>query len=279
MIKKIITACILLTGIASFAEEVPVTITPLTKITTADKNLKEGDYVEFKDVNSGEIITGMIKELTPNGFEGQQASLYIDSFRYKNSDKILNGNIYIKGSEHKKHQEFANNSGLGFTTEYIRGGEVILKPEKTQLIVFFSDFINSEETPIKIKPAQKISTCYDEIEVGDKIKFVTVKDIYKNGKLYIKKDTPVYGIVDYVSDNGWAYDNAQIDFKEFRLKNIDGKVIETTSPVSINGFDILKYKGKRTAQFFNYCGVAFRGKEVEIIPEKDNLEFNIWIDK
>ena len=108
MIKKIITVCILLTGIASFAEEVPVTITPLTKITTADKNLKEGDYVEFKDVNSGEIITGIIKELTPNGFEGQQASLYIDSFRYKNSDKILNGNIYIKGSEHKKHQEFAN---------------------------------------------------------------------------------------------------------------------------------------------------------------------------
>lgn len=279
MIKKIITACILLTGIASFAEEVPVTITPLTKITTADKNLKEGDYVEFKDVNSGEIITGMIKELTPNGFEGQQASLYIDSFRYKNSDKILNGNIYIKGSEHKKHQEFANNSGLGFTTEYIRGGEVILKPEKTQLIVFFSDFINSEETPIKIKPAQKISTCYDEIEVGDKIKFSVVKDVYKNGKLYIKKGTPIYGVVDYVSDNGWAYDNAQIDFKEFRLKNIDGKVIETTSPVSINGFDILKYKGKRTAQFFNYCGVAFRGKEVEIIPEKDNLEFNIWIDK
>lgn len=279
MIKKIITACILLTGIASFAEEVPVTITPLTKITTADKNLKEGDYVEFKDVNSGEIITGMIKELTPNGFEGQQASLYIDSFRYKNSDKILNGNIYIKGSEHKKHQEFANNSGLGFTTEYIRGGEVILKPEKTQLIVFFSDFINSEETPIKIKPAQKISTCYDEIEVGDKIKFSVVKDVYKNGKLYIKKGTPIYGVVDYVSDNGWAYDNAQIDFKEFRLKNIDGKVIETTSPVSINGFDILKYKGKRAAQFFNYCGVAFRGKEVEILPEKDNLEFNIWIDK
>lgn len=277
MIKKIITVCILLTGIASFAEEVPVTITPLTKITTADKNLKEGDYVEFKDVNSGEIITGIIKELTPNGFEGQQASLYIDSFRYKNSDKILNGNIYIKGSEHKKHQEFANNSGLGFTTEYIRGGEVILKPEKTKLIVFFSDYINSEDTPVKIKPAQKISTCYDEIEFGDKIKFVTVKDIYKNGKLYIKKDTPVYGIVDYVSDNGWAYDNAQIDFKEFRVKNIDGKVIKISSPVSINGFEILKYKGKRAAQFFNYCGVAFRGKEVEIIPEQDNLQFNVWL--
>lgn len=278
MIKKIITACTLLTGIASFAEEVPVTITPVSKITTADKNLKEGNAVDFKDVNSGEIITGIIRELKPNGFAGEQATLYIDNFKYKNSNKRLSGQIYIKGGEHKKYQELANN-GLVPVVGFIRGGEVILKPEKTQLVVFFSDFINSEETPIKIKPAQKISTCYDEIEVGDKIKFSVVKDVYKNGKLYIKKGTPIYGVVDYVSDNGWAYDNAQIDFKKFRLKNIDGKVIETTSPVSINGFDILKYKGKRTAQFFNYCGVVFRGKEVEILPEKDNLEFNIWIDK
>ena len=277
MIKRIIVTCILLTGLSSFAEEVPVTITPLIKITTADKKLQEGNTVEFKDVKSGEVITGVIKELTPNGFEGQQASLLIDAFKYKKSDKTLNGNIYIKGSDHKKHQEFANNSGLGLTTEYIRGGEVVLKPEKTKLIVFFSDYINSEETPVKIKPAQKISTCYDEIEYGDKIRFAVVKDVYKNGKLYIKKGTPVYGIVDYVNENGWAYDNAQIDFKEFRTKNIEGKVIKISSPVSINGFEILKYKGKRAAQFFNYCGVAFRGKEVEIIPEQDNLQFNVWL--
>ena len=118
---------------------------------------------------------------------------------------------------------------------------------------------------------------YDEIEYGDKIRFAVVKDVYKNGKLYIKKGTPVYGIVDYVNENGWAYDNAQIDFKEFRVKNIEGKVIKISSPVSINGFEILKYKGKRAAQFFNYCGVAFRGKEVEIIPEQDNLQFNVWL--
>lgn len=277
MLKKLVLICILLTGISSIAEEIPVTITPIQKISTADKHLMEGDTIEFKDVNSDKIITGVIKELTPNGFAGEQATLLINNFKYKDTNKVLNGNIYIKGGEHKKHQEFANNISFGTTTAFIRGGEVILKPEKTKLVVFFSDYIKSEEFPVKIKPAQTISTCYDEIEVGDKLKFISEKDVYKNEKLYIKKDTPIYGIVDYVNDNGWSYDNAQIDIKYFKTKTVDGSMLTIESPVSINGFDILKYKGNRPAQFFNYCGVMFRGKEVEIKPQKDNLQFNIWI--
>lgn len=275
MLKRLLLICILLTGI-SFAEEVPVTITPINKITTADKTLQEGSTVEFKDINSGELITAIIKELTPNGFAGEQASILITNFKYKNSDKTLNGQVFIKGGSHKKYQDMAD-AGLVPVVGIIRGGEVILKPNKTKITVFFSDYINSEDTPIKIRPAQKISTCYDEIEVGDRIKFTAVKDIYKNNKLYIKKDTPIYGIVDYVSDNGWSYDNAQVDFKKFKTRTADGNIITISSPLSINGFDILQYKGKRIAQFFNYCGVAFRGKEVEIIPEKDNVQFNIWL--
>ena len=275
MLKRLLLICILLTGI-SYAEEVPITITPVKKISTADKTLQEGSIVEFKNVKHNEIITGMIKELTPNGFAGEQATLLISDFKYQNSDKKLNGEVYIKGGEHKKYQDLAD-GGIVPVVGIIRGGEVVLKPEKTKITVFFSDYINSENTPIKIKPAQKISTCYDEIEVGDKIKFSTVKDVYKNGKLYIKKDTPIYGTVDYVSENGWSYDNAQIDLKKFKTKTVDGKIINITSPLSINGFDIMKYKGKRIAQFFNYCGVVFRGKEVEIIPQKDNIEFNLWL--
>lgn len=275
MLKRLLLICILLTSI-SYAEEVPITITPVKKISTADKTLQEGSIVEFKNIKNDEIITGMIKELTPNGFAGEQATLLISDFKYQNSDKKLNGEVYIKGGEHKKYQDLAD-GGIVPVVGIIRGGEVVLKPEKTKITVFFSDYINSENTPIKIKPAQKISTCYDEIEVGDKIKFSTVKDVYKNGKLYIKKDTPIYGTVDYVSENGWSYDNAQIDLKKFKTKTVDGKIINITSPLSINGFDILKYKGKRAAQLFNYCGVAFRGKEVEIIPQKDNIEFNLWL--
>lgn len=277
MIKKLILICALLMGISAFAEDVPIVLTPVHKISTANKNLMEGDVLEFKDVNTGEIITGVLKELTPNGFAGEQASIYIDNFKYKDSGKPLSGEVFVKGGEHKKHQEFANNISVGATSLLIRGGEVILQPDKTKMMVFFSDYIKSEDTPVRITPAQKISTSFDEIEVGDKIKFSFVKDVYKDGQLYLKKGSPIYGIVDYVDDNGWYYDNAQIDFKYFKTKTVDGKTITITSPVSINGFEILKYKSNRPAQFFNYCGVAFRGKEVDINPEKEKIQLNIWV--
>ena len=277
MIKRLTLICVLLMGISVFAEEVPIVLTPVHKISTANKNLMEGDVLEFKDVNTGEIITGVLKELTPNGFAGEQASIYIDNFKYKDSGKPLSGEVFVKGGEHKKHQEFANNISVGATSLLIRGGEVILQPDKTKMMVFFSDYIKSEDTPVRIAPAQKISTSFDEIEVGDKIKFSFVKDVYKDGQLYLKKGSPIYGIVDYVDDNGWYYDNAQIDFKYFKTKTVDGKTITITSPVSINGFEILKYKSNRPAQFFNYCGVAFRGKEVDINPEKEKIQLNIWV--
>ena len=276
MLKKILVFLFIFSGLIVSAEEIPVTITPLAKISTSSKTLKEGDTVYFKDIKTEKEISALIEELKPNGFAGEQASLLISNFKYNNSNKVLNGQVYLKGGEHKQYQDMAN-LGIAPVNVFIRGGEVILIPEKTKLTVFFSDFINSENTPIKIKAAQKLSTCYDEIEVGDNIKFEIAKDVYKNGSLYIKKGTPIYGTVDFVSDNGWGYDNAQIDFKQFKTKSVSGSVITINSPLSINGFDILKYKSKRFAQFFNYCGIAFRGKEIEILPEKDNIEFNIWL--
>ena len=125
----------------------------------------------------------------------------------------------------------------------------------------------AESIPIKITPAQVISTCHDEIQIGDSIRFKTVND-----------NLPVIGIVDYVSPNGWIADNAQIDFKTFKMRDANGKIMTINSPVSINGFEILKYKGNRKAQFFNYAGVVLRGKEIEIIPEKDEVVYTIWYD-
>ena len=63
MLKKLILICLLLTGISSVAEEVPITITPVQKISTGNKHLMEGDILEFRDINTNEIITGIVKEL------------------------------------------------------------------------------------------------------------------------------------------------------------------------------------------------------------------------
>lgn len=143
------------------------------------------------------------------------------------------------------------------------------------LLVGTNAFCNENE--LFINPAQTISTCYDEIELGDYIKFTTAKDFYKNGKIYIKKGTPVIGKVDYVNENSWNFDNAQIDFKYFQTTDIDGKNLIIDSPLSINGFEIIRYKDKRLAQVFNYCGLFFRGKEIEILPNRDKIEFKILV--
>lgn len=135
------------------------------------------------------------------------------------------------------------------------------------------------KTPIKIVPAENISTCYDEIQIGDKLLFSVKNDVYVNNELLFKKGTNVIGEVNFFSENGWGYDNAEITMNKFQLRTANGKIITINSQVTINGFELLKTKGARIAQFFNYIGVIFRGKEVDIKYGVDSAEFVIWYVK
>ena len=136
----------------------------------------------------------------------------------------------------------------------------------------------SEQIPIRIVPAERISTVHDEIQLGDNIMFKTKDDVYYNNKLIFAKDTPVFGIVDKIEDNGWAHDNAEILLEKFKLKNTKQEVVTINSQVKINGFELLKIKQKRFAQFFNYIGVVFRGKEIDVRYPDETPEFTIWYE-
>ena len=120
----------------------------------------------------------------------------------------------------------------------------------------------AQKTPIKIVPAENISTCYDEIQTGDKLLFQVKNDVYVDKQLIFKKGANVIGYVNFFCENGWGYDNAEITLNKFQLR--------------INGFEMLKTKGARFAQFFSYIGVVFRGKEIDIKHGVDNPEFVIW---
>ncbi|MDR1167680.1 MAG: hypothetical protein LBK53_02155 [Heliobacteriaceae bacterium] len=240
---------------------------PVTCVfSTAGKNIFEGDEIIFeiaqdtKEFRKGGAITGIILNYRPNGFYGQEAQLTVGNFRDENGRKI-NGKLYLDGNSHPNAEEYFKN---GTPAVIIRGGEIVLKEQVLNIVVNTKP--EAQKIPLKITPDQKISTCNNEIQIGDEIVFRTV-----NGNEYIPKGTKVTGVVDYVTENGWWLDNAQIDFKTFK---IGSKIIN--HPVSINGFEILKYKGSPKAQFFNYAGTVFRGKEIEIIPEKDNVQFTIW---
>ena len=111
------------------ATKTMVEITPVKKITTSDDKLMEGDYVYFKDIKTGEQIQGLITDLKPNGFTGQEASVTITQFQAIDSNNKYEGSITIKGDEHKGVMSFYQ-WFIGSLGELIRGGEVHIRPNK-----------------------------------------------------------------------------------------------------------------------------------------------------
>ena len=133
-----------------------------------------------------------------------------------------------------------------------------------------------EKIPIKISPLEPISTTYDETEVGDNIPFLVVEDVYKNGKLFIKKGVTIYGTVDFVKENGCLADHAEIEFKTFRVRNAQGKLSTFNSELLLTGLNTLKWYNPRWKRVINYCTMIFRGNEVDINPNNSEPVFNIW---
>lgn len=149
----------------------------------------------------------------------------------------------------------------------------------TFLLICANPAFSTEKIPLKIFPAENMSTTQDEIQIGDNLLFKLKNDVYYGKKLIFAKDTPIVGYVSFFEENGWANDNAEIQLTQFKLRNSSGEIVTIKSNVTINGFELLKTKGKRIAQFFNYIGVIFRGKEVDIKYGVDKPEFTIWYVK
>ena len=146
------------------------------------------------------------------------------------------------------------------------------------LLIVGSSVLASEQIPVRIVPAEPISTVHDEVQLGDNIMFKVQNDVYLNDKLIFTKDALVFGAVDKIEDNGWANDNAEIRVEKFKLRNAKNEIVTIKSSVKIDGFELLKTKENRIAQFFNYIGVIFRGKEIDIKYPKEMPIFTIWYD-
>ena len=109
---------------SAFAQKIPVEITPKEKITTSCQ-IAEGDYLEFKVLNSTDIVRGTVTKYEPNGFGGKEAILIIDDFRTLNSDNKYSGTIALNGNQHNQIMEF-----FSFLAQFVRGGEVTVLPDK-----------------------------------------------------------------------------------------------------------------------------------------------------
>ncbi len=146
MHKKIFIIAIALlsfTGI-SYASDIPVKVTPNSIITTASRksSIMEGDSVDFRVLEDagylkkGDIITGLVTNIEDNGFNGKAAEILIENFQFKN--KKLKGYVYLKGSSHKKLAEFTEYN-LSEAPSFIRGGEVIARPDECDFILYLEN--------------------------------------------------------------------------------------------------------------------------------------------
>lgn len=130
----------------------------------------------------------------------------------------------------------------------------------------------AEKIPVKIEPAQVISTHQDQIEVGDKIKFKIAKDVKLNNKIYLKAGTNIYAVVDFVHNNGWAGDSAEVKFNKFITQNINGEKIIIEYPISIKG---CHEKANIIRTCLSDISILIRGAEIHIEP--DSMYVNIFI--
>ena len=143
------------------------------------------------------------------------------------------------------------------------------------IILTIAPCARAEKYPVKITPAQIISTHHDAIQSGDWIRFKTVNDVYVNNQLYIAKNTPVIGIVDQIHQNGFYIDNAEIKFERFITKTVTNKRVEINQTLYLNRKDYLtKSFGDKIVK---YIGVVFRGSEILIEPE--SMVYNIFLEK
>lgn len=264
---------------SAFAQEIPVRIKPLKKITTSNIDLKEGDEVDFvivedvlinskTHIKAGEPVTGIITTIEENNILAKPAKLYIENIKTKNIDGQrvnLKGLVYKSGNDHNEIMEFLN-------PEIVRGGEVQILPKKDEFIVYISQVV-TEKTPVKITPAELISTVHDGVELGDWLEFKIVSDVYKNDKLYIKKQTPIFGLVDSFHPNGWVTDNAEIKFDQFRTKDLNGNKITINYPLKIDGNAMRDDNIKR--HYLKVLLTVIRGYELNIKPNQK--VFNIFI--
>lgn len=139
----------------------------------------------------------------------------------------------------------------------------------------------AEKISVKIGPAQVISTHHDDTQVGDWINFETLNDIYVNNKLYIPKGKKVIGVVDYVHENGWLADSADITFKEFITSDVNNKKVVIPYTLKIKGNVYVEGEKREFISYAAYAiswlGFFLRGPEILIEP--DTLTFNIFIER
>lgn len=144
------------------------------------------------------------------------------------------------------------------------------------VLIAFMQPVFAEKIPLKITPVQIISTHHNEVETGDWIRFELVQDAYSESGLFLKKGSTVIGVVDYVLENGFCRDHAEIYFKKFIVLKPNGQKLEIPYNLKLGREDYLTpLVGDWIVK---HVGIApLRGNEILIYP--NTITRNIIYEK
>lgn len=142
----------------------------------------------------------------------------------------------------------------------------MLKKLTQVVLIFFmlAGATSAREIPIKISAGHKISTSTGKMQEGDTLTLQTTQDFYQGGTLYIKKGSPVSGLITSLVDNDFTCQEASIFAENFKVKNVNGKDVKLKGIVYKKGRNHWMY-----TQFLPGIYVFIRGGEAQILPQKD----------
>lgn len=133
------------------SKEMSVKIKPISKITTSNAELQEGDNVYFEliedvlvnnsnvCIKKGTKVTGTVTTIENNDYLYTPAKLYIENFETNSVDGNvvkLSGTVFKAGNDHSEITQF-----IPLPFVYLRGGEVQIKPKKDTFTLFLEESV------------------------------------------------------------------------------------------------------------------------------------------
>lgn len=208
--------------------------------TTAPKNTK--DLVFLKAEYESEVIEDeCIKELKNKGYKKEKYQF-----------------VLIEDSIVQNDEDLHSLKGLA---KY--NGAYKLIDEKAQI------------TRIYVSSSELITAT--TIKEGQTLKFIVTKDVYRDGKIFIKKGTPVNAILELVSKQTYFGDPAEIEVGRLVTNDINGKIINIEGTIRQEGANRamwvkpLYYAGINVPYFglLFYSLYFVKGGKAKIKPSKE----------
>ncbi len=182
----------------------------------------------------------------------------------------LNKNMFVKEAYKQKiwedealQAELKNKKyeKISYKTQNISDEEIILTEEDQTFKkpVYKGIFKTENGEAVVLKPIKKVRTKCSRIlvkhsdgcerhkyampELGEKIKFKVVRDVIKNDKVVIPKDSIVTARVGEVSPRAMGGAPAEMTIERFEAKDKDGKTVPLNGKISSSGYSLSVWIG------------------------------------